>query len=293
MLVYPQLGTGALGQFPIRKQRRARTVINSTTDGRTVKLADPAAVTTEWQLGYAELADSEAAALEAFFSAAEGTLNGFTFLDPAGNLLAWSGQLDDAVWARGPMLSLAGGEADPAGGALAWRLVNGGAGPQTITQTLAAPGDYVYCFSVYVRAPANTNVTALLGQGRKTQSVTAVWNRIVFTETGGAGAESVQFGLEIPAGATVDVYGPQAEPQEGASIYRASTLGGVYTNARLRDDELAVASTGVNRHSGTVNIIHGTHLCADGTGGHGHATTAVRLRPAGRAKGKLEHAPGD
>ena len=260
MLVYPQLGTGALGQFPIRKQRRARTVINSTTDGRTVKLADPAAVTTEWQLGYAELADSEAAALEAFFSAAEGTLNGFTFLDPAGNLLAWSGQLDDAVWARGPMLSLAGGEADPAGGALAWRLVNSGAGPQTITQTLAAPGDYVYCFSVYVRAPANTNVTALLGQGRKTQSVTAVWNRIVFTETGGAGAESVQFGLEIPAGATVDVYGPQAEPQEGASIYRASTLGGVYTNARLRDDELAVASTGVNRHSCTVNIIHVNHL---------------------------------
>ena len=260
MLVYPQLGTGALSQFPVRKQRRTRTVINSTSDGRTVKLADAAGATTEWQLEYAALADSEAGAIAAFFAAVEGTLNGFTFLDPAGNLLAWSGQLDDAVWARGPLLSLASGEPDPAGGALAWRLTNTGAGPQAITQTLAAPGDYVYCFTVYARAPASTGVTALLGPGRKAQSVTTGWNRITFAGTGGAGAESVQFGLEIPAGATVDVYGPQAEPQEGASVYRASTLGGVYTNARLRDDELAITSAGVNRHSCTVNIIHVNHL---------------------------------
>ncbi|MGA3099421.1 MAG: hypothetical protein ABSF25_23455 [Bryobacteraceae bacterium] len=260
MLVYPQLGTGALSQFPIRKERRTRTVINATADGRSIKLADPAAVTTEWQLDYAELTDSEAGAIEAFFAAAEGTLNGFTFLDPAGNLLAWSGQLDDAVWVCEPLLSLVSGEPDPVGGMLAWRLTNTGAGPQTITQTLASPGDYVYCLSVYARAQANTGVTALIGNGRMAQSVTTGWNRITFTGTGGAGAESVQFGLEIPAGATVDVYGPQAEPQEGASIYRASTLGGVYTDARLRDDELAITSTGVNRHSCTVNIINVNHL---------------------------------
>jgi len=197
MLVYPQLGTGALGQFPIRKQRHTRTVTNSTSDGRTIKLADPAGATTEWQLDYADITDSEAGAIETFFAAAEGTLNGFTFLDPAGNLLAWSGQLDDAVWVRGPMLSLAGGEPDPAGGALAWRLTNTGGGPQAIIQTLAAPGDYVYCLSVYARAQANTVVTALLGSVRVAQSVTAGWNRITFTGTGGAGAESVQFGLEI------------------------------------------------------------------------------------------------
>jgi hypothetical protein len=260
MLVYPQLGTGALSQFPIRKERRTRTVVNSAADGRAIRLADPAAATTAWQLEYADITDSEAGALGAFFSAVEGTLNGFTFLDPAGNLLAWSGRLDDAVWVRGPMLSLADGAPDPAGGALAWRLTNAGAGPQTITQTLASPGDYVYCFSVFARAQENTGVTALVGQGRKAQTVTTAWNRIAFTWTGGAGAQWVQFGLELPAGATVDVYGPQAEPQAGASVYRASTLGGVYTGARLRDDELAISSTGVNRHSCTVNIIHVNHL---------------------------------
>lgn len=260
MLVYPQLGTGALSQFPIRKERRTRTVVNSAADGRAIKLADPAAVTTAWQLEYEDISDSEAGALEAFFSAVEGSLNGFTFLDPTGNLLASSGQLDDPVWACGPLLSLASGAPDPAGGALAWRLTNSGAGPQAITQTLASPGDYVYCFSAYVRAQENAGVTALAGPGRKTQIATAGWSRIAFTGTGEAGAESVQFGLEIPAGATVDLYGPQAEPQAGASVYRASARGGVYTGARLRDDELAIASTGVNRHSCTVNIIHVNHL---------------------------------
>jgi hypothetical protein len=31
MLTYPQLGTGALSQFPIRTERRARTVMNAAS----------------------------------------------------------------------------------------------------------------------------------------------------------------------------------------------------------------------------------------------------------------------
>jgi len=62
MLVYPQLGTGAISQYPIKKTRRVRTVINEAADGSTVRLADPAEETTEWQLDYAEIGDEEAAA---------------------------------------------------------------------------------------------------------------------------------------------------------------------------------------------------------------------------------------
>ena len=75
-----------------------------------------------------------------FFRAAEGTLNGFTFLDPTGNLLAWSDQLDNAVWQKDPLLTLTGGVADPQGGTLGWRLSNGGGAGQGLGQTLAAPG---------------------------------------------------------------------------------------------------------------------------------------------------------
>src|SRR5689334_1734283 len=122
MAVYPQLGSGALGQFPVRKRRRMRTVFNRASDGRTVRLQDLAGEVTEWQLGYTELNDAEAAALRAFFEECEGSLRGFTFLDPSDNLLAWSEKLDEAAWTREPYLTVTADVADPVGGTRASRL---------------------------------------------------------------------------------------------------------------------------------------------------------------------------
>jgi len=256
MLVYPQLGTGALSQFPIRKQRRARTLVNAALDGSSIKLADPAGGTIQWALTYAGLSDAEIGALEQFFASAEGTLNGFTFLDPAANLLAWSGTPGEAAWVLDPQASVTTGIQDPAGGSGAWSLTNAGAAPQGISQTLAAPGGYTYCLSAYARSQAATTATMLLGSGQASRVVQTEWSRIVFAGTGDAAAAEIRFGLQIPAGSVVEVYGMQAEPQAGASRYKASTTGGVYQNARLSDDELAVTTTGVNRHSCTVNIIY-------------------------------------
>jgi hypothetical protein len=53
----------------------------------------------------------------------------------------------------------------------------------------------------------------------------------------------------------------QVEPQAGASLYKATTTtGGVYENARFRDDVLSLTTTGINCHSATVNIIYANHL---------------------------------
>jgi len=41
MLVYPQLESGALSQFPVLKTRTTRTVVNRAADGSTVRLAEP------------------------------------------------------------------------------------------------------------------------------------------------------------------------------------------------------------------------------------------------------------
>jgi hypothetical protein len=260
MLVYPQLTTGALSQFPIQKRRRRRTVVNSAADGSAIKLADPTGELTEWQLQYAGLSDGELAALQQFFTAAEGTLNGFTFLDPAGNLLAWSDHLENAVWSLGSFLTKTGGVADPLGGSNAWHLTNSGAGAQGITQTLAAPGGYLFCLSAWVRAAAATTVTMLMAANRSAQPVQTGWNRITFTASGDASAESVVLGLELAAGTAIDIYGLQAEPQAAPSKYKPSTTGGVYEAARLCDDALTVTTAGVSNHSATVNIIHASHL---------------------------------
>ncbi len=255
MLVYPQLGTGALSQFPVQKRRMLRTVVNRAADDTVVKLADPGGAATEWSLAYAALTDDELATLEEFFVAAEGTLKEFTFLDPTSNLLAWSDHLDDAVWQRDPLLSATGGIADPAGGSRAWRLANTGAGAQSITQTLSVEANYLYCLSTYVRAATPTSVTLLLGNGRFERAVTSKWTRVAATADGEA-----RFGLDLPAGTALDVYGMQAEPQATPSVYRSSTTGGVYEGARLRDDEFQVTTTGVNQHSCTVKIIHANHF---------------------------------
>jgi len=253
MTAYPQLANGAIGQYPVRKRRQQRTVVNRAADGSAIRLADPAGETTEWILEYSELSDDEVALLERFFTAAEGALNGFTFLDPTANLLEWSEELTDAAWERGPFLGAAPGSGY-------WTLSNSGAGPQSISQTISAPGDYLYCFSVYARARQSVEVTTTVATQRSGRVVSGDWTRLVLAAKGEAGSESVTFGLEIPGGASVDIRGIQAEAQPSASVYKVSSQGGVYENARFSDDALTVVTTGPNRNSCTVKITHVNHL---------------------------------
>jgi hypothetical protein len=260
MTTYPQLETGALSQFPVQKNRRPRTVVNEASDGSTIKLTDPPGAVTEWVLTYAELSDTEATALLGFFAAVEGTLNGFTFLDPAGNLLAWSDQLTEAVWQIDPLLGLTGGKADPEGGTLGWQLSNIGAAGQGVGQTLAVPGAYQYCLSAYVRAATAASVGLTAGSQAVQRAVTSEWTRISWTSNGDAQATSVRFGIEVGAGEVVEVYGLQVEAQAAASGYKASTLGGVYEGAHLGDDVLTITSTDANRHSCKVKITYANHL---------------------------------
>lgn len=260
MLVYPQLATGALSQYPILKHHRVRTIINTAADGTSVKLSDPGAETIEWQLHYAGLSDAELAGLQQFYSDAEGSLNCFTFLDPTANLLAWSNELNNAVWSAGPLLSMVSGSTDPNGEKAAWYVENAGAGTQELSQTLTAPGSYLYCLSVFVRSAAPTMLTLLLGDSRYPQVCGQDWRRITCTGTGDVTATSTTFGIELEPSGAVEVYGLQVETQAFPSLYKTSTIGGCYEEARLRDDGFAFTSMNVNCHNATVNIIHASHL---------------------------------
>ena len=103
-------------------------------------------------------------------------------------------------------------------------------------------------------------VTLLRGAARAERLLGPEWSRITFSGSGSAAAETIEFGIEVPPGGSLDVYGMQVEPQAGASVYKPSTLGGVYPSAWFRDDFLVTTATDVNRHSATVNIIHANRL---------------------------------
>lgn len=260
MLTYPQLMSGALSQFPAARRRRSRTIVNAMADGSSVKMSDTAGGTTEWQLTYAGLGDSELAALLQFFQAAEGSLNGFTFLDPCANLLAWSEDLGNSSWQADPQLQLQCGETDPLGGKNAWQLTNTGAGPQSLSQTLNAPGGYVYCFSAYLQAAQAPTVTITAGATQEAFTVGSAWKRFTVVGSGDPNGVSVIFEIAVPAGATLDVFGPQVEAQQAPSLYQTSTTGGVFANTRFRDDTLSFTTQAENRHSVTVNLFYASHL---------------------------------
>jgi len=259
MAVYPQLTTGALVQYPIRKRQTTRTVTNITADGRSIRLADQPASLTEWHLRYEGLSDVELYNLEQFFVAVEGSLNGFTFIDPAGNLLAWSEDLGNAAWTQDPFLTITAGTTDPLGGKNAFRLTNSGEGAQGLSQILNAPTSYTYSFSCYIRTDQPASVTLVLGSHRASAQAGPDWTRISITGSGDEAAASILFGVELSTGA-IDLFGPQAEAQHSPSAYQKSTTGGVYSNSRFSDDGFSFTSTGVNQHRATVNITHVNHL---------------------------------
>jgi len=259
MLYFPQLASGAVGQYPISKSLVQRTICNTLPDGRTVKYVDPGAASVQWQLEFQGLTDSEIALLQGFYSVCEGQLNGFTFTDPLGNLLLWSEDLNQSVWQSSTLLQFAAGFPDPNGGAAATQIANPTAVDLIVQQTVAAPGWYAYVFSAYIQSQSGVNISLVRQAGGISDSRACLagpaWQRVSLSGQTTTTAESVTVGITIPARASVNVFGIQLEPQRTASPYKPSyEAGGVYTNAHFSGDTFALTTTAPNRNQCTLNI---------------------------------------
>lgn len=261
MIYFPQLSSGATGQFPITRQRSARTVVNQSCQGYQVKLADPAAAITEWHLSFEEMSDHELAAVEALFQAVEGRLTPFTFLDPADNLLAWSEQQNQAVWQAGPLLELTGGVADPMGGTAAYQVSNPTGATLMLQQSINAPASLDYCLSLYARSDQSARVWLLRGSATDARAISRQWTRLTSAGQLQDTADSINFGIALDPGTTVDVFGIQAEAQTTASLYKQTAeTGGVYPNARFQSDALTITTVGPSRHSCELDIVNVEYL---------------------------------
>ncbi len=170
MLYFPQLSTGAVGQYPIQKRRLSRTVVNESWGGTRLKLADPDASAVEWILDFQTLTDGERDALEQLFGGVEGRLGDFTFLDPTDNLLCWSEKLDEAVWQRNLLLTITPAVADPNGGSFANRVSNSSGAALAIEQTVNVPGWLQYGFGVQARSDQSQQLTLVRSTAAHTHS---------------------------------------------------------------------------------------------------------------------------
>ena len=261
MIYFPQLSSGATGQFPITRQRSARTVVNESWQGYQVKLADAAAAITDWHLSFEEMSDQELAALEALFQAVEGKLTPFTFLDPADNLLAWSEQQTQPAWQADPLLAVTGGMADPLGGTSAYQVSNPTAATLMLQQSINAPASLDYCLSLYARSDESTQVWLVRGSETDARTISPQWTRLISAGVLADSADSINFGIALDPGTAVDVFGIQAEAQTTASLYKQTAeTGGVYPNARFRDDTLTITTVGPSRHSCELDIVNVEYL---------------------------------
>jgi hypothetical protein len=257
---YPQLTTGAVAQFPAARVVRMRTVVNQLLSGYTIRMEDSGAQQVEWALQYAGLTNTERTSIENLFESVEGQLNTFTFLDPTANLLMWSEAWTQSVWTADPLLQVAGGVEDPTGGGGGVQLTNAAEAPQQIVQTIGGPSNFVYSYSVYVKSSVPTTIQLVVQATGQTvlTPITAggAWSRVMTRAGLSVQQDEIGFGVQIPAGAQVDVFGAQVEAQPEAGLYKKTIdLGGVYGSTRFSSDVLNFTASAVNQNSCQLGLI--------------------------------------
>ncbi len=260
MLYFPQLQTGASGQYPMVRKRTIRTVENTGIDAHSLKLGDPGGGFTLWELHYLGLTDVEWRAIADLFEATEGRLRSFTFLDPADNLLTHTDDLTAAEWEPDALLRLTPAVPDPHGTSLATRATNTAQIPQRILQYVEIPANFHYCFSVYARSGQVATVRLERSSDSRWDStarvITPNWRRLVSSGNLGAAEVGVSVGVELEPGATVELFGFQLEPQPAASKYKATkSRSGVYRNVRFAEDTLRLTTEGPQNTATVVRIV--------------------------------------
>ncbi len=247
-LYYPQLSSGALAQYPIKKTHLFRTIKNVLPDGSLFLTPDIGYSYLLWNLNYSGLSGSDVQALQAHFAACNGPFHGFTFIDPTDNMLLWSSDLTNPAWQSSPLIKVQANTLDPFGGSNAFTITNNGQANQELFQTIAVPAGYQYCFSVYLASFQPATATLIRNGSSTTQSVTAdvssTWQRIVSSGQLSDSGSVFTVGLSLLPGQQLLVYGPQLEPQISPSTYRPTTqISGVYPDSHWSVEQLPIAAT--------------------------------------------------
>jgi len=255
MSFFPQIGTGSIAQFPVGRSRRWRSIVNQMEDGEVIMLPDATAGQIQWKLSYQDLVASEVQSLSNLFSASQGEFAAFTFIDPLANLLGWSESLSQSAWQAG-LLQTAAGVTDPLGTLRASSVTNPSPGTQALQQSLGVSGDYVACFSVYLRSNTAGTVTLQRDGTALAVAVSSAWQRVFVNGKGVSGDGQSTFSLALPAGLTIDVWGLQVEAQPYASAYKLTSAAlGIYEETYFGGDELTITSTDVGFSSCEITLM--------------------------------------
>jgi hypothetical protein len=238
-LFFPQLSTGALVQYPVKRSKSVHTVSTQAEDGSVLTYFDPKGSMLTWQLEYAGITQAEVNQLQVLFDACAGRLRTFTFIDPLANLL--TGQ-----WQAGTGIQAAGST-----------YTNAGNLPAELSQTFSLPSGYAYCFSIRGNLNADPSATLTLirrGSVTEERTVLPVMNSLLISN-GALPDAGQQFiaAILLQPGQSVNVSQAQLEAQPAPSPFRPAQ-GGVYSKANWAVDELLFTATGPDLFSTKFSI---------------------------------------
>ena len=252
---YPQIGAGAVAQFPLSRSRMWRAITNNLESSERIILPDPTAGRIGWKLSYQDLTNTESARLSGLFASSQGGFGAFTFIDPLANLFGWSEDLTQPNWQVG-LLQHTSGASDPLGSLRASTVSNTSPGTQALQQTLGVSGDYVACFSAYLWTATAGKVVLQRDGTEVTAAVGPAWKRVFVNGLGVTGAVQSTFSIVISPGQTINVWGLQVEAQPYPSAYKQTSAAiGIYPETYFEKDELTITSTSLGLSSCEISLI--------------------------------------
>ena len=128
-----------------------------------------------------------------------------------------------------------------------------------MAQTLRVPGNFQYCLSVWARSVGRVERDAVAVGATKTLRglASSSGSGCARGESGSAEHDSVTFGAQLAAGASVDLFGMQVEAQPAPSDYKKTgARGGVYSKARFAADQLTVTAQGTDVYDAVIQIVN-------------------------------------
>ncbi len=258
-LIFPQLASGAMTQYPLRSQESIRTLMNQLADGRRVRYSDAGASQMTWEVSHSGLSDDEWTAIETLFHACEGRRHAFLFIDPWSNLLAASETFTNSVWTLGPGIGLSEGASDPEGRPRATQVTNSAGTLQSLSQALLLPAWFQYSLSVYARSatPAQMRLIASTDGtfAERVYDLSPEWQRYALFSSMITTNEAIEVAIQLPAGVTVELFGAQLEAQPAPSPYQRTGLRtGRYPETRFAGDRLTQVTTSLGEHSTVIRL---------------------------------------
>jgi hypothetical protein len=152
-------------------------------------------------------------------------------------------------------LSIATGVKDPTGATCAWLLHNDSAGDGAFSQTVSLPGSYMASFSVWVRSDRPVPIVLRRDGVERTVMAISRWQRSYCCGRAG-NDDTTTVAVVLPAGSTVEVWGPQLEVQPSPSQFKRTRVQmGIYPETYFAGDELQMSVTGPGLNSCEVTLV--------------------------------------